>query len=286
MITYAEAGGLQIHASPPGDIAVINWARTVVPRQVRAPRPQDHGAIDATRYYDGAVFSIEGYVRGRTVREAHERLDLVRAAFALRPEPILLRWRREGYDAMERNLVRPTGTVDAPLSGTSRVIRWGIEVASTEAPSLSDQLHVASYDLTTPDTIGVEFPLEFPLEWVATGPGTTARLVAVNGGTFPTPPQYVISGPVDDPAVINETTGLSIVTTGVSLGPGDLMYLQVRDRACRLDTHDGALRADLIDAAATDWGDLAPGVNVLRLAGDGMSPGVTSLSVSWRDAWI
>lgn len=284
MITYATAGSLQIHRT--STIAISSWSRTVAPRTVRAARPQDHGVIDATRYYDGAVISIEGYVRGATVGDAHRNLDAVRAAFALGPEAILLRWQREGYDHVERNTVRPTGPVDAPMAGSRRLIRWGVEVVSEEAPALSDELHVASYDLIAPDTIGVEFPLEFPLEWVPSGPVTAARLQVVNEGNFPTAPQYVISGPVDDPRVINETTGLSIVTAGVSLGQGDLMYLQVRDRACRLDTADGALRADLIDAASTDWGDLAPGVNVLRLAGDGMTPGITTLSASWRHAWI
>lgn len=284
MITLAYAGGLQIHSTR--NVAVSGWTRTVTPRRVQAPRPQDHGAIDSSRFYDGAVISLTGYVRGDTVGEAHQWLDRVRAAFALGPAPVLLRWRREGLDYLERNEVRPAGPLDAPYGGSVRLIRWGVELVSEEAPALSDTLNVASYDLSTPDTVGVEFPLEFPLTWVSTGPDTIARLHVTNAGNFPTSPQYVITGPVDDPQVVNETTGLSIITTGVSLDPGETLYLNVRDRTCRLGSATGALRADLIDAAATDWGPLVPGPNVLRLAGSGTDPGTTTLSVSWRDARI
>lgn len=43
-------------------------------------------------------------------------------------------------------------------------------------------------------------------------------------------------------------------------------------------------RPDLIDAKRTAWGDLAAGVNRLRLRGDGLVAGQSLLEVSWRDA--
>lgn len=284
MITLAYAGNIEIHRS--GPYAISAWTRTAAPRRVQVPRPSDHGAIDTSRFYDGAVFSLEGYVRGDTVREAHEALDVLRGVLALGAAPVLLRWQREGYEFLERNLVRPAGPLDAPLSGSRRLIRWSVELVSEEAAALSDTLNVASYDLTAPDSVGVEFPLEFPLEFVSSGPDTVPRLLVNNAGNFPTSPQFVISGPIDDPVIRNETTGEEIATVGVSLDTAELAYVNTFDRTLRLGSETSAVRADLVDASGTDWFRLVPGVNDIRLSGDNDNPGTTLLSASWRDARI
>lgn len=48
----------------------------------------------------------------------------------------------------------------------------------------------------------------------------------------------------------------------------------------------GAARPDLIDSSRTDWFELAPGTNQLRMTGTGMSSGATSLAVEYRSARI
>jgi len=283
MITYAIAGSLQLHNTR--HIALSSWTRTVIPRRVQVPRPSDHGAIDTSRFYDGATLSLEGYVRGDTVAHAHELLDQVKGAFALGDDPILFRWQREGYEFLERNFVRPAGPVDAPLSGSRRLLRWSVELVSEESAALSDDLQVASYDLIAPDTVGLVFPTTYPITWVSTGDDTVPRLRVTNAGNFPTPAQYVVTGPVTNPEVVNETTGTRIASTATLAGGGTL-WLNVAERTARLGSPTGALRADLIDPADTDWGRLVPGENVLRLAGTGTTPGTTMLSASWRDARI
>ena len=126
----------------------------------------------------------------------------------------------------------------------------------------------------------MDVPLVFPLTFSTT---TATHLELANAGNFETPPVLTIAGPVINPILDNDTLGDSIALV-IALGESDRLVVDVAARSVKLN---GAPRLDLLDVAATtDWWQLSPGTNKLRLRGTGMASGVTELSVSFRDARI
>lgn len=281
MIVEAYVDGTQIHGGP-SDIAISTFARSVPPRIVRDLRPDQHGEVVSTRHYGAAVYSLTGFVRGATVAAAHETFDELRRLLVLNGEDHTFTFRREGFDFDEQFAFRLNGNIDAPWSSSSRLIRWGCELVSADPRLYSATEVSASYDPEEEGFGGLFFPLEFPLDFGVDD--TSSRLTVDHEGTVPTPPVFVVTGPVTNPIIDNETTGLSIHTTETELASGDTLTFDVASRNVILGGTTS--RPDLIDVVPTDWFFIVPGVNQLRLRGDDMALGETELAVTFRNARI
>lgn len=149
------------------------------------------------------------------------------------------------------------------------VARWLANFAPPTAP----------YNPNPGSGAGLRFPLRFPLEFGGSG---AAALLVNNAGSEETPPTFTIMGPLDPATAIdNETTDRSIYFDGLSIPTGVQAVVDVAGRALRLD---GVDRPDLIDGRLTDWFELVPGDNQLRLRGGAMAGDSTALAVTFRDA--
>jgi len=280
MITSAFIDGIQVHGGP-ADIAISTFVVTALPREKRSPRARAHGEINRTRYYGGALYSLTGFVRGASIGLAHEALDLLRGLLRL-PDEHEFRFRREGLPEDEVATIRLASAIDAPLSGSKRLIRWGCELLASDPRMFTYLERSGAYDPTlTYRGIGVAFPVTFPA--IFTGTAEEGELVVDVGGNFPTPARFTVSGPASAFTIDNLSSGEAIVTTA-ELDPGDTLVIDTARRVALLN--GTSPRPDWIDAAQTDWFELAPGQNRLRLTGSGFGTGATSLSVTYRDARI
>ena len=124
---------------------------------------------------------------------------------------------------------------------------------------------------------GLTFPATFNLSFGGAISGGSA--VCTNSGEFSTPWVATISGPITDPRIENVTTGQIIYFTG-SLGAGETLVVGSLDRTALLNGE--ASRYSWIKQG-TQWFDLAPGNNTIRLAG---ASGSGSMTVQYRSAWI
>lgn len=124
---------------------------------------------------------------------------------------------------------------------------------------------------------GLTFNATFNLSFGGAATGGTA--VCANNGEFDTPWVATISGPIVDPRIENVTTGEIIYFTG-SLAAGETLVVGSQDRTVLLN--GTASRYSWIKYG-TQWFDLAPGNNTMRLAG---ASGTGTMTVNFRSAWI
>lgn len=282
MIESLYIDDLQIHGAAGYRVEAFDVG-SPAPRAVALARPSDQGAIDATAFYGPRSIQLVGTVIGTTAAELWAALDDLKGALSLGASRVL-RFRREGLSFDERCDVRVDSSLDVPLapSNVSPVVRWGVSLFAADPRFYSNTLNTGAYDPTDSGPGGLSFPLAFPLVFdAAAGAGS---LSVDNEGTVSAPAVFTITGPVTNPTLDNDTTSQSVYFAGADLASGDTLSIDSRARAVTLN--GTTLRPDLIDPILTDWFDLAPGVNLLRLRGLGMVATETELSVSFRNARI
>jgi hypothetical protein len=280
-VKSATLGGTTIAGGGNG-IVVTGFGWTKAPRTQRRARPRGHGSVDLTRYYDGRLYHLSGLIYGVSEADAQARLDALEQELALDGDSVRFTWLLAGRTEPEWADVRVDGDLTYEFAADSRsVIKWALTLFSGDPRRYGSSQRIASYDPTTAGSgAGLQFPVSFPL----TFPGVeVSNLKATNAGNFETPPVLTITGPVTNPTIDNDTTGESIVTTGLTLAAGEEAVIDVGAKTLTLA---GTQRPDLIDASATTWFGLKAGTNLLRLRGTGMSSGETELAVSFHDARI
>ncbi len=279
MIADAFIADLQIHRT--STYALSGLTRRAIPRSASTKRPMAHGSFDVSEFYEGSLYTLNGYVRGDTPSEAASALAEIRAAFALTGGSTLLRYTYQGDADGYQAEVRQRGEFEAPLSGAAPLVAWAVDVFAADPREYGQTVRSASTDPTLAGASGgLSFPLSFPLVF---GTSTPGLMTVVNDGTFATPPVYTISGPAVDPVITNETTGDAITTSGLTLASGQVATIDVAARDLVLL---GTSRPDLINPTLTRWSDIPRGTSVLRMTGSGFTAGESLLTVTYRDARI
>lgn len=125
---------------------------------------------------------------------------------------------------------------------------------------------------------GAEFNAVMNWQFGTVGSGST--LQASNAGTFSTPLQFRIDGPVVNPVITN-TTQDRFLLFNLTVGAGEFLLVDTDDRTILLNGTQN--RYSVLDSAST-WFDLNPGADEITFAGDALGTG--TLTVTWRSAWI
>lgn len=245
------------------------------PRRVTSARTQRRGSRSRTKFLESAVIDLAGYVIGSFTDQQSLYGQLEQKLLDL-DGPHTIRFLRRGAieeEQLEAELI----ALDAPAEGYAALIRWSATLEADDPAVYTASQRVAAYDPTLViSTGGFDMPMVFPLVMATT---TATHLELVNDGVLTTPPVIEIRGPIGSPSVTNDTTGeyLQIVYT---LGDSDIVVVNVGARTVTLN---GALRPDLF-ASASNWVELVPGTNLIRLSGAGMVGGKTTLTARWRAA--
>lgn len=109
-----------------------------------------------------------------------------------------------------------------------------------------------------------------------------ARNMAFNKGNADTPVVMRITGPITNPVIWNMTTGTLFTLTG-TISAGNWWEIDTSDGT--IVDQAGVNQYGKMVFASSEWKDLRPGVNDLRLVGTGTT-GATELKLTWKDAWI
>lgn len=249
-------------------------------RQDTYTKARRHGIINRTKFYDARVIQLGGVVAGITHADFAAKMDALMGALALGSTHTLY-FTRTGAQP-EQCTVEVSTEVVVKVSNPVLVQQWSCSLLADDPRMYSQTLNSAQYDPTAAGaTTGVAFPIVWPINWGGSG---INELTCGNGGQFPSPPVFTISGPAVNPIIDNDTTSNHIYTTNCSLAYLDTLVIDVGNR---LVTLNGNNRPDLIDQSQTNWFDLIPGVNLIRMrAASGMVTGQTLLQAQWRNARI
>lgn len=124
---------------------------------------------------------------------------------------------------------------------------------------------------------GITVPLTLPFS--LTAKPVAGSVNAVNAGNFETRPVVTVTGPLTSPRITNVSTGQTVSWTGLVLGTGDQLVV---DMDLKQPLLNGALRpADY----TSSWWVMNPGQNTIQLGGSQTADGA-NMTVQWRDAWI
>jgi hypothetical protein len=280
-LQYAYVDNLKVHDVNDGAAvyALRSVKRTVTERRVTGARASRDGIVDRSLYKDQQTLDLAGYSWGPDNASAQTNHDALRGVF-VQPGDHVFRFLRLGRTEEEQLTFRTAVAPDADSEGYSRTARWAATIIGADPRIYSAILKGGVYDPTTSlSGGGIAMPAPMPLVFSTT---TVTELVVTNGGNYPTQPVFTITGPVSAPIIDNDTTGESIFLN-YTLGTADTVVVDVGARQVYLN---GASRRDLFIASTSTWFGLRPGQTALRLRGTGMTAGLTSLRVQYRDARV
>lgn len=249
------------------------------------PWPGGDGDILGQLSVRGRTLSVEGLIvapsRGR-LRELER--DLRRAcAPTVDTWPVVVDG-RVGDPALSLDVRtgEPLVTVDEGASSQGWGKAFRVTFRSGSSTLRSHQQHTRSVLPPAPGG-GLVFPLVFPL--VFTGPAATPSGITVtNQGDAPAWPRLLLHGELVNPVVWNVSTGqrLALHTT---IFDGETVTLDGRARTAAVDGPSGGNRYHTIDRSVSDWWQLHPGDNLIRLLADGAGPNGHA-TVVWNDAYL
>ena len=130
--------------------------------------------------------------------------------------------------------------------------------------------------VSSPSGLGLTFDATFDLTFG--GPIPTGVLNVTNDGNFEAPWVVEFAGPIADPRIESVTEGKTLYLGGV-VNEGQTLRIDSLNRSI---TIDGASRYSWL-LPGSQWFDIAPGANQLRLAANA---GSGSATLTFRSAWI
>jgi hypothetical protein len=254
----ASIAGFSIAGGGNGVVTTkLSWSKA--PRVQRYDRPRAHGTVDLTRFYGGRLYELAGLIYGLAESDAQARLDSFEQALALTGSSVSFSFLLAGRSEAEQSDVRVDGDLEYAFDSAERsVIRWAVTLFAEDPRRYSATLRTFSYD-----------------------PSVGSSVTVTNGGTFQTPPIFVLDGPAVDPVITDGTSSIDL--TGLTMAAGDQLQVDVASRAVTLN---GLARPDLIVAASTAWFEVEPGNTDISVSGSGFSTGDSLLTVTFHDARI
>jgi Phage tail protein len=242
-------------------------------------RSADHGGWPAAQYYGPRIITL-------TVMASAQSQPLRDVARAQLQQAVAI-------GTSYADLTTFTWNEPVPLQA---LVRRNGSAAVTEArPTLTDVVFTIplvapdprKYSVT-PQSVQVllpsppDNPLTLPVTGPAGFPGSipaeASAISVTNAGTFETRPQLTVTGPIQNPAVVNVTLGQSVSFTGLVMESADTLTIDTDSRQCFLDGTFYPADPD------SSWWVLEPGTSVIYLGGN--STGGAGLTCSWSSAWI
>lgn len=275
-VTLHQAGGVARLRSASG------LAGLSTPRANVTVAPTRHGSVDNTRFTEGAVVVLEGFVFSES--SAAVAMDgfrdlTVPMLQTLDDGPALLKWTEFTSGLALQKTVRLASDVTPVIVPGPNMIEYQAQFLAADPRSYSQSLTTATGDeLFT--TGGFDAPFTAPIIVQDDSSGTVA---VDNTGNRPTPAVFRVYGYATDPQIVlvGDSASRRIAMTG-TIGPGDYLELDVQARTVKLNGTSPA--QEFIDAANTTWFELPTGTSTIQLT-VGSSDTVTRLDVLYRPAY-
>jgi hypothetical protein len=261
--------------------SLTGWRRMVDVDSGDVDRPADHGAWAGRWLARSRIVTLAGtVVASRAVMG--EVLDALEAVTALGEDateyPLvvqslgrrLMAWGRvSGYEV----------ALDAQVTAgsTPLALQWTCTDPRRYSPG-EYLLHLA---IAAAAVDGLHYPLVYPLDYGASA-AVISTGTATNAGTAPCAPTLTITGPIEGPLIVNQTTGAQL-EYDITLTATDTLVIDCQAGTVLLNGTDRAYTA-----TAASWPPrtfaVAAGDNTIALRALSASPG-NGLDLTWRDGW-
>jgi tail protein len=241
---------------------------------IRDHEGADGGFIDA-EFEKGRDIILDGTVYG-DVETIEAYLDDIKANFAPVVTPVQFVFKAPGVD--ERLLFVKSRGVHYDWETARRIGCTPIQFKMfAEDPRIySSTLSSVLISYGGDAGFGFGFPLGFNIDFG--GGATPGGATVSNDGNRPTPAEFLITGPIENPVISNTTSGHTMGFT-IALAAGETLTINTRDRTVYLNGNNNRRNT----LTTVDWFDLEPGDNFIGFGG--LSGTGSTMVVSFRSAW-
>jgi hypothetical protein len=260
------------------DSGIAGLLDTAGVRESTSDLVERDGASHGPFYLSRRSGTIEGLLLPSSldlVAIANAESKLKRATRALRADGIL-RWTPPNDSSPRQIRFRRQ---DGPRVTGRRPKAFQATLVSTDVYALgsNEQSVVITAGAAAGET-GIANPITNP---ISTTLNATGQQFVVNQGDAPTWPRFRIDGPITNPQVLNNTTG-ELLALATTVNVGD--YLDIYPQLGRILLNGTADRYSALDFAQSEWWQIQPGSNDIRLLASSFSS-PAALTVYWRNAF-
>lgn len=117
------------------------------------------------------------------------------------------------------------------------------------------------------------------------GGSVIGETTVTNDGTVDAWPLLRVYGPCTDPVLRNQTLGLQLAFSGLTVNAGEFVEIDTRARTILYNGDPTNGRYQYLSFATSAWWPLAPGENVIRFT-PATYTAPSYLEITFRDAWL
>lgn len=263
---------LQIHANTGG---VDFWLQTPVEgldfpdvRTKSSDSPGEDGGSVSGYHHGMRLVSLRGVFKGDDVTQYENNRKMLAKALAIRrdsngtPTPIR---------SMFRTVTGEQYYFDAFLARKPNFdwdgMKWGkffIQLIAPDTPIYGSN-EVITSRIYAPTSGGTTLPWTLPVTLL---PGNTSKVVAINAGNMTSLPLIKLVGPLTNPLIVNEQTGL-YMKLDYTIASGDFVEVHM-GRPHRI-LLNGTSPLISQKAVGSDWWGLEPGDNLISIQSDSLA---------------
>ena len=245
------------------------------------PRPHVHGLRTGRGLKGGMYPVLNGrFIHTSPAAQETMRRQLVGAAYSLLESYGTLRWQPSDAGGEWRYV---EVQLDEKADVQGELYKKFIIPLIAEKPYIFGDLQEADSSFLSPSGGGgLTFPLTFPLTFASSG-APNGGVVVHNGGEVETYPIVRVHGPITNPIVRNDTTGLKITLSGVTVSAGQYADYDMWEET--ITRSDGADLQGYIVTSTSEFFQLVSGDNVVVITGSATSVSSTHATVYWRNSY-
>lgn len=250
-------------------------------KQNDLPRGRDTGQFGSLYYADGREVTATIEIMDTTDAAVVSDIDALGLAFAPSPATEFpLYYALPGMPQASRLLWARSIQAVEPIDQdyVFHKAKAQIRMWATDPRKYDSNLQSALATLPAGNG-GTTWPITWPASWGSSSGSGTVNVT--NSGNFETRPVVVITGPVDNPTVANNTSGLYL-TFNITLASSDQLIIDFLYKTVMLNnqaSRRGTMTPD------SNWWTLAPGVNVFAYHANTTKVGSTA-TIYWQSAWM
>lgn len=244
---------------------------------------------DSERSGDHGYFQGHDLLAGRTVEFAIEiagddavdrelLVDSVKTAMVPVATESPLVFRVEGAEGRMIYCRPRRAAFSTDLAYSMNLVTARLQFFATD-PRIYDETQSSGSTALATAPGGMTFPATFPISFGIVGTG--GYIEAINSGFFPTRPVAIITGPVANPIIENQTAGKTL-SFNITLPAGETLTVDLDAHSVLLNG-TASRRSSLV--AGSKWWELEPGTSIVRFQANTYDP-AASLALSWRSARI
>lgn len=274
--------GARVSFNDPDDRDFVGWIEEITGldgpevREASENFVEGDGAIHSDFYYGRRPITISGIIDASVfgVERNRKITRLLEAANAMRDDATLL-WTASGGLPVQVRVRRQ----NSPRISGGRVKNFQISLVAADPRIYGEAIQIAQVAAGASTNAGFASPLISPL---SSGASPVGQVIVQNLGSCGAPPVISIYGPCTNPVVRNQTTGQQLAFA-YTLAATEHLDIDTQQRTILLNGTTN--RYSALNFAESDWWELAPGNNDIRLQVSAFSS-PASLVILWNHAWI